>query len=150
MVIPSIVVPSGAGRLKVSCSFSYCSGIKNKQSNTQLSQGEGGEKSDYTFMGTRLFNLLFSQWNLPPKVCTWGPKETEGGTWKKETVYLGQQNNNGKSNEVVPVWGLSVIFFFFFTVLKTWNNRGRKWTFASFLVTVPYTLLDWFDCKYDS
>jgi len=40
-----------------------------------------------------------------------GDQERRREVPEKKTVYLGWKNNNGKSNEVVPLWGLSVILF---------------------------------------
>ncbi len=60
---PVLCAPSGAGRLKVSCSFSYRSGIRNQQSNTQLSQEERGK--DWLH--------FYGNWTLQPFVLTMKP-----------------------------------------------------------------------------
>lgn len=102
MVIPSIVLPYGAGRLKVSCSFSYRSRIKNKQSNTQLSQEEGGKRVISLLWEHNSSTFCSHNETCLPRSVPGGPREAEGCTWKKKLSISWLANNNGKSNEVVP------------------------------------------------
>lgn len=89
MVIPSIVLPYGAGRLKVSCSFSYRSRIKNKQSNTQLSQEEGG-KEWFHFYGNTTLQPFVLTMKLASQGLYLGARERRRDVpGKKNSVYLG-------------------------------------------------------------
>ncbi len=86
---------------------------------------KSGEKIDYTFMGTGLFNLLFSQWNPASQGLYLRVRETEGGTRKKKI--LASKTIMGSPMRLSLLW-------VFFTAPKTRaNNRGSKLTFASFL-----------------
>lgn len=122
LVIPSIVHPSRATRLKVSCSFSYRSGVKKSE-----------EKEWLHFYG----NWTLQPFVLTKKLCLpslyLGARETEGGTWKKRQCILASKTIMGS-----PVW-LSLLGVFFILPKTRANNRGSKLTFASFLVTASYT-----------
>ncbi len=111
--------PSGSGRLKATAQES---GI-NRVTHSWVKKS--GEKIDYTFMGTGLFNLLFSQWNPASQGLYLRVRETEGGTRKKKI--LASKTIMGSPMRLSLLW-------VFFTAPKTRaNNRGSKLTFASFL-----------------